>query len=68
MKLKYVSILLAAAMAVGMALPVAAQELAPEEPEAAVETAVDEVIKEDAPSYNAETKSYNVPGTNSVLE
>ncbi len=68
MKLKYVSILLAAAMAVGMALPVAAQEPAPEEPAATVETAADEVIKEDAPSYNAETKTYNVPGTNIVLE
>lgn len=68
MKLKYVSVLLAAVMAASMALPVAAQEPAPEEPAATVETAADEEIKEDAPSYNAETKTYNVPGTNIVLE
>ena len=72
MKLKYVSVLLAAVMAASMALPVAAQEPAPEEPAATVETAAEEEIKEDAPSYNAdadiETKTYNVPGTNIVLE
>ena len=68
MKLKYLSILLAATMAASMALPVAAQEPVPEEPAAAVETAANEVVKEDAPSYNTEIKTYNVPGTNIVLE
>lgn len=68
MKLKYVSILLAAAMAAGMALPVAAQEPVPEEPMAAVETTADDVTKEDAPSYNGERKNYEVPGTNIVLD